>query len=406
MTPPRPSILFLSPTWPHGRTFGGQLRALHIARALQVLGDVTVMVVGSEAQDPAGPLLSASEFRVARPVTGSLAPNTGAWQRLRWAFDPRYLNVHGYIIPPEERARVMSSCERHDLIWIMNARTPNLLQIWRWPRSHLDIDDLPSVYLHALARSARPAVHRWKARMEHALMRRREHFLGSRFTTLSVCSDNDRRHVSGDSVHVIPNGFARPAAEPHRVPGQPPRLGFIGLYSYAPNLEGVRWFLDQVWPILRQRIPGIRFRLVGKDTDGALRPDAPDVDALGWLEDPSAEIATWSATVIPIRIGGGTRIKIADAFSRKCPVVSTRFGAYGYNVENSKQLLLADNPEDFANACIRLVNDPIYACTLAENAWTDFLQHWTWDAIAPNVWAAAEDCLRRSAQGARVLPNQ
>jgi glycosyltransferase involved in cell wall biosynthesis len=125
-------------------------------------------------------------------------------------------------------------------------------------------------------------------------------------------------------------------------------------------------------------------------------PTAPGVDALGWIADPSTEIATWSLTVVPIHFGAGTRIKIADAFSRKCPVVSTRFGAFGYDVVDGRQLRLADTPESFVRACIELIRDRAAASGLAERAWSDFLEKWSWEAIAPRVQAAATDCLARA----------
>lgn len=397
----RPKILFLSPSWPHGHTFGGQLRALHTARALKAIGSVTLMVVGSEAGDAEAALLSAAEFRIAPAVPAALHPNHGAWKRLRWAIDLQYLNVHGYVTSAEDRARVISQFDEYDLVWVLNSRTPNLLQIWRWPHSHLDLDDIPSSYLLRTATTERVTVDRLKAHTQRVLLHRRERHLTDRFTTLSVCSEADRDYLGHDRVHVIPNGFARPQETPHYAPTtNPPRLGFIGLYSYPPNHDGIQWFLHSVWPAVRQAVPGVRFRLVGRGTDGPQKPVAPDVDTLGWLDDPAAEIATWSAMVIPIRIGGGTRIKLADAFSRKCPVVSTQFGAYGYSVQSGKEVLLADEPESFARACVNLIQYPDLGQRLAETAWQEYLRHWTWDAIAPKVWAAAEDCLSRSGKRA------
>jgi glycosyltransferase involved in cell wall biosynthesis len=143
-------------------------------------------------------------------------------------------------------------------------------------------------------------------------------------------------------------------------------------------------------------VPNVRLRLIGKDTDGTLKPTEPDVDALGWVANPAEEIATWSAMIIPVHRGGGTRIKIADAFSRQCPAVSTPLGAFGYDVENGRQLMLADTAEDFGRACIELIKNPARGAELAAKGWRDFLEKWTWDAIAPKVWTAAEDCLRRS----------
>jgi glycosyltransferase involved in cell wall biosynthesis len=75
--------------------------------------------------------------------------------------------------------------------------------------------------------------------------------------------------------------------------------------------------------------------------------------------------------------------------------VSTRFGAMGYDLEDGKELMLADTPDDFASACITLINQPDTGNSLADRAFEKFLRRWTWDAIAPTVWKAAEDCLRR-----------
>jgi glycosyltransferase involved in cell wall biosynthesis len=136
---------------------------------------------------------------------------------------------------------------------------------------------------------------------------------------------------------------------------------------------------------------------VGKDSDALPKDTGPDVDRLGWMLDPSDEIATWSAMIVPIQLGAGTRVKVAEAFSRKVPLVSTRLGAFGYDVADGKELLLADTPAAFARACIHMIREPGEAATMAQRAWKLFLNNWTWDAIAPRVWSAAEQCLRLSA---------
>jgi glycosyltransferase involved in cell wall biosynthesis len=121
------------------------------------------------------------------------------------------------------------------------------------------------------------------------------------------------------------------------------------------------------------------------------------VDGLGWVEKPEDEVASWALTIVPIRCGAGTRVKIADAFSRKCPVVATRFGALGYDVQHERELLLADDPAEFARACVNLIWDAAAAEQMAERAYQRFLENWSWEAITPRVWAAVEDCRRRNA---------
>ena len=356
------------------------------------------MVVGSDASDTVAQMKTLREFSVLPPVYPQVLPNRGVLKKVRWALDPSYLNLHGYVASLTDRRRIMSYLSEYDLVWILNSRVPSTLQRWGWPHSHLDIDDVPSTYFRSLAHGERAIPHRVKARIFRVLAKRRELRFKHRFTTLSVCSDEDRAYLGGgDRIHVIPNGFERPAFVPRAQPlAEEPRIGFIGLCSYAPNADGVRWFLRDVWPTVRQAVNGVRFRLIGKNAEHLVDSSNPDVDALGWVEDPAAEIGTWSVMAIPIRFGGGTRVKIADAFSRKCPVVSTSLGAFGYGVEDGRELRLADRPEAFAAACIELVRDRVRAAAMAERAWSEFLQKWTWDVVAPRVWEAAEDCLRLS----------
>jgi glycosyltransferase involved in cell wall biosynthesis len=396
---PHPRILYVTSSWPGGRAFGGQLRALHIGRALRQIGDVTLSVVSSDTPDEETLRRSGEDFRLAPRVPVLPKPDRTLFHRARRGLDTRYyLNVHGCAADPVARRRLFQSFDNFDLIWILNSRTPNILNRWHWPKSHLDIDDVPSTYLRTVSQNAPALRLRLKAQVQQALLKWRELRYRERFTTQSVCSKEDKLYLGGgDQIHVIPNGYERPLTDPLRTPApKSPRLGFIGLCTYGPNLEGVKWFLRECWPAIRQAIPGIRFRLAGKGTTGVDIPTDCDVDALGWIDDPAAEIATWSAMVIPIQFGGGTRIKIADAFSRKCPVVSTTVGAYGYALEDGRQLRIADSPGEFSEACIRLVRNPEEGVQMAERAWGEFIQNWTWESIAPTVWAAGEDCLRRS----------
>ncbi len=393
----RPKILVLGATWPRGEVFGGRLRALHHAQALQQIGDVTFCVVSPDATDEVARRETAQEFNIEPPVRLSPTPNRGLSDRMRWALDPRILNPHGCAASPEDLARIREFLPRYDLVWMLNSRTPNVLQQWNWPGSHLDIDDIPSTYYRSLGQNGPRLRGRIKARVLEHIHRRRERLFADRFASLSVCSEADRAYLAAKTaVHVLPNGFQAPTVAPTRLLSrQLPRIGFIGLYSYLPNYEGMRWFLERCWPLIRAKVPGIHLRLIGKDTDGPDRPTGPDIDALGWVADPAVEIATWSAMIIPILFGGGTRIKVAEAFSRKCPAVSTNFGAFGYDVVDNMHLRLADEPEAFANACVEMVLSPETGSAMAERAWADYLSKWTWSAITPKVIEAAEQCLQR-----------
>jgi glycosyltransferase involved in cell wall biosynthesis len=373
------------------------VRLLHVGRALQKLGEVN-LVVACDSVEAETVEKASSEFQVYCRVKTLATPPDGLRGRINWWLDPRSLNLYSCVADAHGGARVCDGLTNFDLIWINGLRVANMFGLWAWPRSVLDIDDVPSAYELTGWRKADRLTDRLKAGARMLPLRRRERLLPERFTTLAVCSEADRQYLGGGNhIHVIPNGFERPTAEPHRQSVTPPRLGFIGLFSYPPNLKGVQWFLRECWPRIKRDIPDVHLRLVGKDSDALPKDTGPDVERLGWMADPSDEIATWSAMIVPIQLGAGTRVKVAEAFSRKVPLVSTRLGAYGYDVADGKELLLADTPAAFARACIHMIREPGEAATMAQRAWKLFLNNWTWDVIAPRVWSAAKHCLRLSA---------
>jgi glycosyltransferase involved in cell wall biosynthesis len=171
------------------------------------------------------------------------------------------------------------------------------------------------------------------------------------------------------------------------------------MFGHAPNRDGIHWFVKCCWPQVKREMPDVRLRLVGEGSNGPLAPSGQDIEGLGWLANPSEEIKTWSAMVVPIRTGAGSRVKIVQAFSHKCPIVSTSFGALGYGKVDGREMLLADSAQAFAGACLKVIREPEKAAQMAEVAWVTFLEKWTWDAICPRVWAAAEECLRLSGTG-------
>jgi glycosyltransferase involved in cell wall biosynthesis len=118
-----------------------------------------------------------------------------------------------------------------------------------------------------------------------------------------------------------------------------------------------------------------------------------DTVGLGWLEDPGDEIASWSAMIVPIRFGSGTRVKIAEGFARKCPVVATKIGAFGYAVKNGKEFLLADTAADFASACVLLLKQPEFGEALAETAHNSLLSRWTWESFEGSVRSVVQGAL-------------
>jgi glycosyltransferase involved in cell wall biosynthesis len=395
-----PRILYVTETLPQKGSFGGEIRCMQIARALSEIGSVEVAMLQNEDMSGTGLDGIECEFPLRCLITAKHGLRKGMFQKLQWTFDPRSDYPYGSCVDLDIWHRHRNDFEKYDLIWFFKLRAAEMFPNTIWPRSVLDIDDLPTTYESATLQTERGARERLMALRSLFSWRRREALLGKRFTVLSVCSEEDRQYLQAldpvTPIHVIPNGFARPLQRPSRCPSAPPRLGFVGLLDFFPNRDGLQWFVNRCWPSIKRRIPNARFRLIGRDSSGTFDSLHGDIDRLGWLDDTSEEIKTWSVMVVPIRVGAGTRIKIAHGFSQGCPIVSTTFGAYGYGAVNGREMYLADRPEDFADACIRAISEPDAAARMADAAWRMFLEKWTWESIRPRIWATAEECLQKS----------
>jgi polysaccharide biosynthesis protein PslH len=315
-------------------------------------------------------------------------------ERIRYELDPSFLNTYFSVVSKNDQEMMVRMIHEYDLIWVHSIRTANEFRIYKWPHSIMDIDDIQSRHYASRAKADSAITRRLLDCRMSLIWRRRERLLKNRFDVFAVCSQNDRKYLNnGNRIHVIPNGFTTPSQVPNRLPTMPPRLGFIGMCGFAPNRDGIEWFIRQVWPKIKRVVPDVRLRLVGLESDKVFPSMGLDIDGLGFVKDPADEVATWSAMIVPIWFGGGTRVKIAEAFSRKCPVVSTSMGAFGYEVVNGEELLLADDAHAFGAACVRLIRSPELGKTISEGAWNKFLKNWTWDSIGASVSKAVEDCL-------------
>lgn len=398
-------ILYLSVHRPDRATGGIELRAQHILRALQQIGEVTIIVLQDESADNV-PIAEPPDSNFTYAAKIKHLPKKRWHQKVQWALDPRTSYPHGCGVDAETTRAVLRRVSQFDLIWFCDLRTPNMFPNSLWPHSVVDINDVPSSFARATLQRDGNLAERMMTRGRVLSWKRREQKLGERFSVLAVCSQADKTYLESIGVeapiHVIPNGFERPREEPVRNLAAPPRIGFTGVFDYSPNVEGIQWFVEKCWPRIKREVPDARLRLSGRFSDGPLKPSGPDVDGLGWVEDLDAEIATWSLMIVPILVGAGTRVKIALGFSRKCPVVSTGIGAHGYEITNGEEILLADSPKAFADACLGIIRQPTEADRMAERASRKFLERWTWDAIKPRIWAAAEECLRGNVDAAVV----
>ena len=133
---------------------------------------------------------------------------------------------------------------------------------------------------------------------------------------------------------------------------------FVGSMDWEPNIDGVEWFCDSVWPLVRKQVPGATFRIVGRSPGSRVqRLSGPSVEVTGSVASVVEHLHEAAAVVVPLRVGGGTRLKIYEAMATGCPVVSTTIGAEGLDVQDGKNILLRDGAVPFADALIGLLRN-------------------------------------------------
>jgi glycosyltransferase involved in cell wall biosynthesis len=204
-----------------------------------------------------------------------------------------------------------------------------------------------------------------------------------KFDSILATSTNDaelaRRLAGATSVSVYPNALPQ-TPQPPRL--ERPEIVFSGNLEYPPNISAVRFFHERIWPLLKTRWPELRWRIVGKNPE-AIRPfvaGEPRIQVTGFVEDAVAVLAGCQIAIIPLLAGSGTRVKILEAWAAGTPVVSTTLGAQGLDCIDGTDLLLADEPQHFADTITRLLMSPEERLRIGSAGRRLFEERYTWPA--------------------------
>jgi glycosyltransferase involved in cell wall biosynthesis len=217
-----------------------------------------------------------------------------------------------------------------------------------------------------------------------------------RFPVCVAVSERDaerlREMAPQTEFHVVPNGVDVQHFAPEDSIRDVNTLLFFGTLNYGPNVEGLLWFCDEIWPKIRSEKPIAKLEVVGLDpSPRVLELDRlPGVQVTGFVPDIRSKL--WSATVcvVPLRVGGGTRLKILEALAAGCPVVSTTVGAEGLAVINEEHLLIRDKPKQFAEGVAALLESERLRKELAKRGRELVEQQYDWQQIGSVMEAACD----------------
>ena len=200
-------------------------------------------------------------------------------------------------------------------------------------------------------------------RMEFSKMLRYEREAMERFDHVIAVSEHDKKLMSGwtspERITVVPTGVDTEQFCAHKnATAENPLVIFVGAMDWEPNVDAVKYFCAEIWPLVLAKVPEAHFRIVGRNPDRRVKAlHSPSVEITGRVPSVVEHLREAAVVVVPLRIGGGTRIKIYEAMATGKAVVSTTVGAEGLDVHHGRDIVLSDTPAEFAQSVVGLMQD-------------------------------------------------
>lgn len=377
------TALLLAAETPLPPNSGARLRTVHLARELATAFRVELAVLGPAGDANGEPFVVTAVPHAtsrARALAGSARRPYGA---------------------AKTRSRRLEA--------LVRARRPAVAQaeaLWTLPAALasrgatvLDAHNVESELLRRMAAEAPTPAHRlrfaWEARKTADWERR-----GARASrAVCVTSELDAaafERLGAREVVIVPNGVDA-AAVPHGEPSPAPELLYIGHYGYQPNAAAALELVDAVLPRVRAGLPGARARIVGRDPTRQLRERAGGpVAVTGTVPDVLPHLRAAGVLVVPLRSGGGTRLKVLEALAAGLPVVSTPLGVEGLAVHDGEHVLVGRTSADLATLAERVLRDRALALRLSAAGRELVERAYDWRAVAAPL-IELHDRLRRAA---------
>jgi len=393
----RPRLLYLGHNLPYPPHEGALIRSYHTVRILSRAFDVTALYF---CRRSAATTRDDFELALAHMVQYGDAHAFRIhqdWSRLRLIGD------HGLSLfsqRPYTRWTYHSGDFRRKL--------EEALESERFDVVHMDsldlygylplLRDLPVVLAHHNVESqllmrraeAERGPTKWYISRQARLVERIERDLGDRVELNITVSDEDAvtlRNLSPRStVITLPNGVDTHHFRGSNARQTPGMLAFVGGHSWFPNADGMRYFATSILPRIKREVPGVTVKWVGK-APLEVRSEfaAMGVEMLGYVEDIRPTIDEAECVIVPLRVGGGTRLKILDAWSLGKAVVSTTRGCEGLRVRDGANILVADTPEAFSRAVVRTLKDAGLRRVLEAGGRTTTQEHYDWEVVGSRM---------------------
>ena len=367
-------ILFVAHVLPFPEDTGTRIRLANLLRAACAVSPVRFIGYRDDGppEDPENHQGLAA-LRALSP-NAVVLPRTEPWwpeiqrDNLPWALEHYVRRTGAFVFREYACAALADEVRRHaaeaSLIWVerlwMAEHLPDLAE-----RIVVDIDDLESVKLKRKMRGWKPSLPVLAARYDAWKTARIERAAPRKYLRALICSQDDRALWSQDDpaldsrVWIVPNGFNDALLELPLPESTIPRLIFVGTMVYWPNAEAVLMFVRRIWPLVLAKHPTAEFWIVGRSPVDEVRAldNGGNVRVFADVPDVITFVRQATVSVVPLRVGGGTRLKILESIAAGVPVVSTPVGIEGIELEPETHYFEATEPQAFADQIDRLLAD-------------------------------------------------
>lgn len=391
-------VALFTPTMPWPPDTGGKLRIYHLLAGLAQCHQVDLFSVHYGAPAPVGEVAC----HCTQVIQVPLAVRYARRQQLRDLVGPLPRAV-SYFYATQAQAQFLTHLATYDLI------VGDEIMMTPYVRAAARQTGVPcllirpkidSVHYAEMAQQRPWGVAKLLDWWEAHRLRRYEVTALRHFAAAVVCSPEDeaitRQQDGRIQVATIANGADTAYFTPQLQPDARPTILLLGTMHYYPNIDSVLYFFDAIYPALRQSHPALQVLIVGHQPPPALQQlgELPGVTVTGSVDDVRPYMQRSWLLAVPLRLGGGTRLKIAEAMAAGLPVVSTTVGAQGLAVTDEQQLLLADTPEAFIQATRRLLNDDSLQRRLGEAGRRLVESSYSWHALGQQFAAFCADVAR------------
>lgn len=396
-------ILIITNQVPYPPISGVRLRNYHLVRRVAEHHQVWLGAHLYKPEDAEG-VAHLQEF-CEHVVTGTLRPlplSPHIPGLLRYALAGRPLELEFFYCKElAQQLRALASEAAFDIVHIEESILAPYLDLFPAGRSRrlLTFHNVGFMQAARIAEFAFTWKMNWRLRLFSAHMRWWEPRYAARFDRCIAVSEPDRRALIAANpklqVDVVPNGVDTKGYQPLPINGSSSALLFIGMMGYAPCVDAAQFLTAEILPRVRRAVPDAQLWLVGTDPSPAVRQlQGNGVHVTGTVSDVVPYYRRCALAVVPLRAGGGTRLKILEAMALNRPVVATTIGSEGLDVVDGEHLLNADGAEAFAAQVVRLLQDRSLSERLARNARQLVVEHYDWDAIAARQLQTYEETVR------------